>query len=93
MHPWSPFDLVHRVSGAAASASDALLPRPIRVVVDRTLIDAACVNRGGVVPVARRLGVDVPAVDSWRSQGIPPEFRSRLGTLAVVPELPGRRAA
>lgn len=93
MHPWSPFDLVHLVSGAAASASDALMPRPVRLIVDRTLVDAACVSRGGVVPVARRLGVDVPAVAAWRSMGIPAEFRSRLGALAVVPELSSRRAA
>lgn len=92
MHPWSPFELVHRVSGAASSASDALVPRPIRSIVDRTLVDAACASRGGVVPVAHRLGVDAPAVAAWRSLGIPPEFRSRLATLAVVPEL-GRRAA
>lgn len=93
MHPWFPFDLLHRVSGAASSASDALVPRPIRILVDRTLVDAACVSRGGVRPVACRLGVDPPAVAAWRSLGIPPEFRSRVAALAVVPELPGRRAA
>lgn len=92
-NPWSPIELVHRVSGAASSVSDAVVPRPIRTIVDRTLVDAACTNRGGVVAVAHRLGVDPPAVDAWRSLGIPPELRSRLAALAMVPELPGRRAA
>lgn len=93
MHPWSPFDLVHRVSGAASSATDALVPRPIRTIVDRALVDAACASRGGVRALACRLGVDPPAVAAWRSLGIPPELRSRVAALAVVPELPGRRAA
>jgi len=94
VHSRSPLDLVHRMSGAASSAADALVPRPIRDIVDRTLLDAACLRRGGVPPVASRLGVDPPAVAAWRTLGIPPEFRSRLATLAVVPdELPGRRAA
>ena len=89
----SPLDLVHRVSGFASSASEALVPRPIRDIVDRTLVGAACLSRGGVPTVASRLGVDPPAVAAWRSLGIPPEFRSRLATLAVVPDLPGRSAA
>lgn len=93
MHPWSPIELVHRMSGAASSVSDAVVPRPIRTVVDRALVDAACANRGGVVGVARRLDVDPPAVDAWRSLGVPAELRSRLAALAVVPGLPGRRAA
>lgn len=93
VHSRSPLDLVHRVSGFASSASEALVPRPIRDIVDRTLLDAACLSRGGVLPVANRLGVDPPAVAAWRSLGIPPEFRSRLATLAVVPDLPGRSAA
>lgn len=92
-HHWSPIELVHRMSGAASSVTDAVLPRPIRTAVDRTLVDAACATRGGVVPVANRLGVDPPAVDAWRSLGVPPELRSRLAALAIVPELPGRRAA
>lgn len=93
MSPWSPIEFVHRMSGAASSVSDAVVPRPIRSLVDRALVEAACTTRGGVVPVAQRLGVDAPAVDAWRSLGVPPELRSRLATLAVVPELPGRRAA
>ncbi len=93
MSTWSPIELVHRMSGAASSVSDAVVPRPIRALVDRALVDAACAARGGVVPVANRLGVDPPAVDAWRSLGVPPEVRSRLATLAWVPELPGRRAA
>lgn len=89
----TPFELVNRMSDAAASASEALVPRPIRLVVDRTLIDAACASRGGVVPVAARLQVDVPAVDAWRSLGVPATFRPRLAAMIVTPDLPGRRAA
>lgn len=92
-HHWSPIELVHRMSGAASSVTDAVVPRPIRAAVDRTLVDAACAARGGVVPVAHRLGVDPPAVDAWRSFGVPPALRSRLAALAMMPELPGRRAA
>lgn len=93
MHAWSPIELVHRMSGAASSVSDAVVPRPIRAIVDRALVDAACSSRGGVVPVASRLGVDPPAVDAWRSLGIPSELRSRLAALAMVPERTGRPAA
>lgn len=93
MSTWSPIELVHRMSGAASSVSDAVVPRPIRTLVDRALVDAACTARGGVVPVAHRLGVDVPAVDAWRSLGVPPELRSRLAALTVVLDLSGRRAA
>lgn len=93
MHGWTPMALVHRMSGAASSVSDAVVPRPIRAVLDRTLVDAACTSRGGVVAVAHRLGVDPPAVDAWRRFGVPPELRARLAALAVVPDRPGRRAA
>jgi hypothetical protein len=71
------------VSEAAASASERLVPRPLRPVVDRTLVDLACAATGGVGEVARNLRVDVPAIDAWRSIGVPPEFRGRLTAMTV----------
>ena len=70
--------LVTRVTTVAASASERLTPRPLRPVVDRTLVDVACATSGGVTGVARTLAVDAPAVDAWRTVGIPQEFRVRL---------------
>ena len=91
----SPMCLIERVTetvtGAAASASDRLVPGPLKTVVDRTLVDVACATSGGVGGVARNLMVDVPAVDAWRSTGVPPEFRGRLTAMTVWPPLrPGR---
>ena len=94
--------LVTKMTHLAASASEHLVPRPVRNVLDRTLVDVACVTHGGVVPVARQLQVDVPAVDAWRSLGVPNQFRGRLTamamwppmpTLPTLPSLPGRRLA
>lgn len=85
------FEMVHRMSEVAVGASELLVPKPIRVAVDRTLVDTACVTRGGVGAVADRLQVDVPAVDAWRSLGVPTEFRLRVAALAIIPDL--RRAA
>lgn len=89
----NPLALVLRVSGMASAASEALVPRPIRVAVDRTLVDAACATHGGPVTVADRLGVDVPAVDAWRSIGVPAEFRPRLAAVIALPPYLHRRAA
>ncbi|MDE0801944.1 MAG: hypothetical protein OSA99_01350 [Acidimicrobiales bacterium] len=84
----APRDLVGRMSEVAASASELLLHGPIRGVVDRTLVEVACVKGGGLAPVAENLRVDVPAVDAWRSVGVPPEFRGRLTAIAMRPSLP-----
>lgn len=100
MHKQLP--LVTKMTDLAASASEHLVPRPVRNMVDRTLVDVACVTHGGVVPVARHLRVDVPAVHAWRSLGVPNEFRGRLTAMAVWPPMralpslparPGRRLA
>lgn len=84
-----PMDLIGMMSEVAATASDRLVPRPLRGVVDRTLVDVACVAGGGVAPVADHLRVDVPAVDAWRQIGVPQEFRARLTAIAMRPSLPG----
>lgn len=81
------------VSEVAASASELLVPRPLRSVVDRTLVDLASAAHGGVAPVASTLRVDVPAVDAWRTVGVPAEFRARLTALAMRPTRPTRLAA
>ncbi len=78
-------DLVNRVTEAAFSASGALVPQPFRGVFDRTLVDVAIATAGGVVPIAEDLRVDPPAVDAWRSVGVPNEFRGRLTRLAMRP--------
>lgn len=85
--------LVHWVTEAAFSASGAFIPTPIRGVIDRTLVDVACAGAGGVVSVAESLQVDAPAVDAWRSIGVPNEFRGRLTRLAVRPPAPHGCAA
>lgn len=78
-------DLVTRVTDAAFSASGALVPQPFRGVIDRTLVDVAVATAGGVVPIAETLRVDPPAIDAWRSVGVPHEFRGRLTRLAMRP--------
>lgn len=83
-----PMNLVGMMSEVAASASELLVPRPLRGVVDRTLVDVACVAGGGVAPVAEHLRVDVPAVDAWRQVGVPVEFRARLTAIALRPTFP-----
>ncbi len=88
-----PRALVGIVSEAAASASERLIPPAFRGVLDRTLVDVACVTSGGVAAVARELTVDVPAVDAWRAIGVPTEFRGRLTALAVWPSRPTWRIA
>ncbi|MDZ7676278.1 MAG: hypothetical protein U5K30_14570 [Acidimicrobiales bacterium] len=87
-----PMDLVSRVSEMAAWTSETFVPGPLRGVVDRTLVDVACVAGGGVGPVANELQVDPPAVDAWRNVGVPPEFRARLTAVAMRPQV-WRRAA
>ena len=84
-------NLVGMMSEVAAHASERLVPRPLRGVMDRTLVDVACVAGGGVHPVADSLRVDVPAVDAWRSVGVPAEFRARLTAIAMRPAF--RKAA
>jgi hypothetical protein len=84
-----PMNLVAMMSEVAATASERLVPRPLRGMVDRTLVDVACVAGGGVAPVAHHLRVDVPAVDAWRQIGVPTEFRARLHAIAMRPSLPG----
>ncbi len=84
-----PMKLVGMMSEVAASASERFVPRPLRCVVDRTLVDMACVSGGGVMPVAEHLRVDIPAVDAWRQAGVPAEFRARLTAIAMRPTLPG----
>lgn len=88
----APMDLVDRMSHVAASASERFVPRPVQRVVDRTLVDMACVNARGVASVARSLQVDVPAVDAWRRLGVPTEMRGRLTAVAMRPSLPARPA-
>lgn len=88
----STIDLVTRMSEVTASATEYLVPRPLRAVVDRTLIDVAIVASGGLAPVAGNLQVDMPAVDAWRSVGVPPEFRARLHAIAMRPTITGRSA-
>ena len=85
-----PMNLVDKVSEAAAAASDRV-PQPFRGVMDRTLVDVACATTGGIGQVARDLRVDVPAVDAWRTVGVPREFRARLTALTMRPPLRGRR--
>ena len=81
-------ELVTRMSDLAASASGWLVPKTVRDVVDRTLVDVACVTHGGLPPLAAQLGVDVPALDAWRSLGVPNEFRGRLTAMAMWPPMP-----
>ncbi len=88
-----PMDLVGMMSEVAASASERLVPRPLRCVVDRTLVEVALVAGGGMAPVAEHLRVDAPAVDAWRQIGVPPEFRARLTAIAMRPSLQWGRAA
>lgn len=86
--------LVCLVSRAAASASEKYVPRPVRNVLDRTLVDLACATSGGLDSVAGELYVDIPAVDAWRKVGVPTEFRARLTAMTMrPPTLPNRRAA
>lgn len=87
--PIDPMNLVGMMSEVAASASERLVPRPFRGMVDRTLVDVACAAGGGLAPVAQHLRVDVPAVDAWRQVGVPQEFRARLTAIAMRPSLPG----
>lgn len=87
--PIDPTKMVGMMSEVAASASERLVPRPFRGMVDRTLVDVACVAGGGMAPVAEHLRVDVPAVDAWRQVGVPQEFRARLTAIAMRPSLPG----
>lgn len=79
-----PTMFVTRMSEAAAAASGRC-PRPLRTVVDRTLVDVACIASGGLDEVARNLRVDVPAVDAWRDLGVPGEFRAQLHAMSVWP--------
>ncbi len=88
----TPLTLVQVVGDAASSATDALLPPTIRNAVDRTLVDVACFGNGGVTGVAERLQVDVPAVDAWRTLGVPAALRPRLATLVLAPAPRRRRA-
>ena len=81
----APHGLVTKMSEAAATASERLVPRPLRGVVDRTLVDVACAATGGIGEVARGLQVDVPAVDAWRAVGVPQEFRAQLHVMTVWP--------
>ena len=78
-------DLMARMTEVAASASEHFVPKPVRDVMDRTLVEVACVTRGGLGTVARELMVDIPAVDAWKSFGVPPEFRGRLTAMALRP--------
>ena len=78
-----PKMIVTKVSAAAAAASGRC-PRPLRSVLDRTLVDMACLASGGLDEVARSLRVDVPAVDAWRELGVPGEFRAQLHAMSVV---------
>ena len=87
--PIDPTNLVEMLSEVAASASERLVPRQFRGMVDRTLVDVACAAGGGLAPVAEHLRVDVPAVDAWRQVGVPQEFRARLTAIAMRPSLPG----
>lgn len=80
-----PMDLVTRMSEAAATASERFVPRSVRAVMDRTIVDMACVATGGIHAVARDLNVDVPAVNAWRSLGVPSEFRARVTAMTVWP--------
>lgn len=79
-----PTHLVTKFSEAAAVASGRC-PRPLRAVVDRTLVDFACLASGGPTQLADDLQVDVPAVEAWRTLGVPDEFRARLHATAVWP--------
>lgn len=81
-------ELVTRMSAVAATASERLVPQPLRGMVDRTLVEVVCVTNGGVVPVAEQLRVDVPAVDAWRTLGVPTEFRGKLTAMAMLPPMP-----
>lgn len=91
------FPLTRQLSDVAAAEFERFVPRPVRGVIDRTLVDAACTVHGGVVAVAHDLRVDVPAVDAWRRIGVPAPFRARLATMAMTPRSrrcsPGHRAA
>ena len=53
--PIDPTNLVGMMSEVAASASERLVPRPFRGMVDRTLVDVACAAGGGLAPVAEHL--------------------------------------
>jgi hypothetical protein len=90
IEPRDPIGVVTKVSEAAAMASGRC-PRPLRSVVDRTLVDVACLASGGVNRVAEELWVDVPAVGAWRDAGVPDEFRAQLHAMAVWRPLRPRR--
>lgn len=81
-------ELITKMSAAAATASERLVPQPILGLVDRTLVDVVCVTNGGIAPVADELRVDIPAVDAWRSLGIPTEYRGKLTAMAMLPPMP-----
>lgn len=85
--------LAHRLSDVAAAEFERFVPRPVRGVVDRTLVDVACATRRGIVAVAGELQVDVPAVDAWRRAGVPAPFRARLAAMALRPSPTRCRAA
>lgn len=87
-----PTSLTRQLSDVAATEFERFVPRPVRSMIDRTLVDAACASRRGIVCVADELNVDVPAVDAWRRLGVPAPFRTRLATMAMSPR-PGRCTA
>ncbi len=86
-------NLVDRFSDLAARTSERWVPSPLRGVMDRTLVDMACVAGGGRVPVADDLSVDIPAIDAWRRIGVPTEFRGPLTAIAMRPGVRRRAAA
>lgn len=80
-----PTSLSRQLSHAASSEYERVVPRPLRSVLDRALVDSACVTRRGIASVAEELRVDVPAVDEWRRRGVPTEFRRQLASMVVHP--------
>lgn len=92
-HHHADMDIVDRVSDLAARTSERWMPTPLRGVMDRTLVDMACVAGGGRAPVASDLCVDIPAIHAWRRSGVPTEFRSRLTSIAMRPGVRRRPAA
>ncbi len=87
-----PTSLSRQLSDVAAAEFERFVPRPVRSVIDRTLVDVACANQHGILSVADQLHVDVPAVDAWRRIGVPAPFRTRLAAMAMLPR-PGRCSA
>ena len=85
-----PSTIARQLSDAASTEYERFVPRPVRGMLDRALVDTACMARRGIDTVAEELRVDVPAVDAWRRLGVPASFRPHLAAMVMLPR-PVRR--